>query len=73
MFDDKEKQQLNLLMNKIVLHISRNTIIALDKNTEEQRAFLDDSIAFWHEICPELLHMAHKVHLGWKQYSVEQQ
>ncbi len=69
MFDEKEKEKLTLLMNKIVAFISRNTIIALTKNKEAQRAFLDDSISFWEEIKPELLSMAEKLHQGWKIYT----
>jgi len=72
MFDDKEKEQLNLLMNTIVLHISRNTVLALTKDTKEQRAFLDDSVDFWHRIHPQLLIMAKKVHQGWDMYASQE-
>ncbi len=71
MFEDKEKEALTILMNKIIEHIAKNTIVTLTKDVEEQRAFLDDSVDFWNEIKPPLLGMAKQVHAGWNKYTKE--
>ncbi|MCF7798943.1 hypothetical protein K9M74_03500 [Candidatus Woesearchaeota archaeon] len=72
MFDEVEKKSMQTLSNSIIAFIAQNSVIALTKDKEAQKEFLDGAIDFWHKIHPQLLTMVKKVHAGWEEYSKEQ-
>ncbi|MBR9676336.1 hypothetical protein GOV05_04980 [Candidatus Woesearchaeota archaeon] len=66
-FGDEEKEKIMLLMDELMNHSSKNTIIGLEKNKKEEAIFIDDSLSLWDKkIKPELLKLLKKIAKGWE-------
>jgi gas vesicle protein len=71
-FDDEEKNNLNLLMNKIMAYISKNNVIGVTKNVKLQGPFIDEGLKFWDEEIKEKLEFVmKKIQKHWEKYSDE--
>lgn len=59
-FSDDEKNELNLLMNKIMAYVSTNNIIGVTKNVQAQGPFIDEGLEFWNREIKEKLEFVMK-------------
>ena len=71
-FNDEEKNKLNLLMNKIMAYIAKNTVNGLKKDIYAQGKFIDEGLNFWNdEIQKELEFVTERIQEYWEKYSKE--
>ena len=72
MFDDKEKDDILNLMNTILAHSSRNTLIGLIMDRKDEAKFIDESLRLWKEdVQPKMVAMMVKVNKAWVDKSNE--
>lgn len=69
-FNDEEKQQIIILVNTIMAHVSKNTIIGLTKDKKEEAAFIERSVDFWKKsVLPNLTKIAQSINASWIEKS----
>jgi hypothetical protein len=66
-FSDKEKEEINKIMSKMLTLTSKNSIINLTKNKKEEAKLIDESKEYWIEITPKLKEIMIKIHDNWKE------
>lgn len=66
MFDEKEKEHMMLLLNKILALVSKNAHIGITRNKKAEGEFIDASLLFWNTtLVPELGKMTQKINEQW--------
>jgi len=66
MFSETEKDEIIKLINRILAHISGNSLIGITKDKKSEGKFIDDSISLWNDyVKPELGKIMEKVNSGW--------
>lgn len=69
-FSEEEKQEILLLMNKIMAQISENTLNGLTKNKSSTAKFIDDSVDLWGKaLKPKLMEIIKKIRQDWIEKS----
>ena len=72
-FSDDEKNDLNVLMNKMMTYVSKNNIIGVTKDRQAQGPFIDEGIRFWNEeIKGKLEFVMRRIQDNWKKFSEEE-
>lgn len=72
MFEDKEKEEILRLMNRILAHCSKNSLNGLTQDLKEEAKFIDDSVALWDgEVNPKMVELIRKVNKGWTEKANE--
>jgi len=68
LFNEKEKEEIIKLMNKIMAFGNSNVLIGITKDKEKEAKFIDNSIKFWKEILsPKLEKIIIKVNDYWNK------
>lgn len=66
MFSEQERATIIDTMNKIMAHVTKNSLISLDPSPEGEASFIDDSVAFWKEVLqPKLVEIFKKISREW--------
>lgn len=72
MFTDEEKLRLNLTMNKMLAHVTKNSILGVNKDIKGQGEFIDSSVDIWNNLIQEELRfLMVRIQEKWEEYSVE--
>ena len=50
MLSEQDRVQLLDLMNKMMAHLSRNSVFSMDPNAEAEGNFIDDSVALFRDV-----------------------
>lgn len=73
-FLDQEKQELMILMNKIMSLMTDNTMNGLSKNKDDESKFIDECVAFWkNELKPKAQEVMKKVKSNWVEKSEDKE
>ena len=65
-FNKEEKEEIIILMNKIMAFVYTNNIIGLTKKKAMEAKFIDDSVKLWKsEFLPSLTKLVKKIHKMW--------
>ncbi|MBN2880660.1 hypothetical protein JXM83_01285 [Candidatus Woesearchaeota archaeon] len=65
-FTEKEKEIMTKYIDKLMAHITKNTVIGLTKNKEQEGKYIDDSVVLWNEIKPYLIEYSSKKQEYWE-------
>ncbi len=69
-FSQKEKEEINILIQQIMALIALNSFIGLSKNKEKEADFFKNSFIFWNKsFLPIMLKVTKKIQRGWNQSS----
>lgn len=72
LFDDKEKQEIIKIMNKILNLTSKNSLIGITKNKKQESEYFDEAVKFWKTILnTKLQEIIIKVNKYWQDKSKE--
>lgn len=72
-FSDEEKQEILVLMNRIMAQISENTLNGLTKDKKSEAEFIDSSVEFWNNaLNPKLKEIIKKIKSDWIEKSKPQ-
>ena len=66
LFNDKEKEELNVLLREFMAFVSQNIIIGLTKDKKKEAEFVDASILIWKKHLSSLIKYSEKIQLYWK-------
>ncbi len=65
-FDDKEKEQITSIMNRFMAFTSKNIVIGLTKDKEQEAKYIDDSVKLWKENLDKLIKIEKKINKSWE-------
>ena len=66
-FNEIEKQEMFLLFNKMMVHLSSNSINSITKDKKEEAAYIDNSLSLAKEVTPQFVSIAKKIKSQWKE------
>jgi len=68
LFNNDEKKEISELMKKAMAISSRNSLIGLTKDTDEEAEFIDYAVEFWNETFKEkLIPIMAKINEEWEE------
>lgn len=66
--NESDKKELSKIINEIMELVTRNSIIGLTKNKNEEAKFIDDSVNYWNGFFrAKVIDIMQKIHDGWKK------
>ncbi|MFH1849996.1 MAG: hypothetical protein ABH879_07500 [archaeon] len=65
MLEDSEKEEINMLLNRIMAYISRKALFGLKKDSSAEPQFIDDGLKLWNSISPKLIKLLTKISKMW--------
>jgi len=72
MFTDEERNEIISLMNMIMAHVSKNTMLGLHPDDSGEAKFVDDSFKIWKKtLNPAITKLMKKVILAWEEKTKE--
>tara|TARA_Y100000310_G_scaffold329383_1_gene399112 strand:- start:200 stop:700 length:501 start_codon:yes stop_codon:yes gene_type:complete len=67
-FNEKDKKEIVKMMSRVAHFVSRNGLVRLTRNKEEEAKIIDDALKFWKEIYqPFFVKIMEKVEDHWKE------
>ena len=68
MFDESERNEMSILLNKMLALTSRNSVLSLTRDKKEEAKFIDDSLKFWtKELSPKMKVIYNKISVSWEK------
>lgn len=66
-FSDKDKEDINNLMNEFSAFISENIVIGLEKDKKKEAEYIDRAMGLWNKRKDKLLHYTKKANEHWNE------
>jgi len=64
---EEDKKKITKVMNKLMALTSRNSLINLGQNKKDDKNFIDDAVATWKEVQPDLDMAMKKIVTNWEE------
>jgi hypothetical protein len=69
-FNEKEKEELNIILRELIAFISRNIINGLTKDIIMEGKFIDDSLIIWNKHLPNFIKYSNKIQEYWQSENI---
>jgi hypothetical protein len=70
-FTDSERREINVIFNKIMEFISRNSVIGVSLNNSKEGELIDDIFDFWNQNKGKFVEFLSKINKMWNEKSHE--
>jgi hypothetical protein len=72
MFSESDRDEMIIVLNKMLALTSRNSVIILERNKKEEAKFIDDSVKYWNkELGPLMKKVSKKIQRSWEKKASE--
>lgn len=67
LFDEKEKEELKLVLKDFMSIVSLNVEVGLTKDAQKEAEYVDNALGMWRKHLPSLIKFSKKVRVSWQE------